>query len=427
MLSVVACKPDTPGMAAAAQAGSVLGAGGRDHADTAAVDTAARQARGGGRPAGGGAGGGRGGRPTPSITLASSDVATAKRDTIVEAVPITGDLHPIETLEIRARIEGNLDEVLVREGQHVSAGQLLARFESSEQESAQRSAEADRASAQTDLAAAQWNLDQSQELFKAGAIAERDLKVAQQTLDAAKAKLAAADARLRSTSVATRDTRVVAPANGVIEKRLAASGEHVTRGTSMFTLVRNQVLELAASVPERQANVVRVGQAVSFGAMGRTFDGRVARVSPTVDPATRAITVYVQVPNADGTLKGGTFASGRVVQRTLNNALTVPASAIHQAQETGQPYVYRIAGSMVDITPVQIGAVDERAGRVEVLSGVTEGDRVIVGNVGTLGRGMQVSILGAEDRGGRGGGFRRSGRNANGGTEGAGRGARARP
>jgi len=410
----VACRSDTPGTAAAAQAGRGTDAAGASvtTAGGPLADSAPRAGRGGAPT---------GGRPVPSITLASSDVGLAKRETIVESVPITGDLHPLETVEVRARIEGNLEALYVREGQRVSAGQVLARFESSEQESTQRSAEADRASAQTDVATAQWNLEQSQELFKAGAIAERDLKVAQQTLDAAKAKLAAAEAHLRSTSVAERDTRVVAPTNGVIEKRLVASGEHVSRGGVMFTLVRSEILELAASVPERQASAIRVGQGVSFIANGRSFDGRVARVSPTIDPASRSITVYVQIPNADASLKGGTFASGRVVQRTLNEALTVPTAAVHQMQETGQPYVYRIAGTAIDIAPVQLGVVDERAGKAEVLSGLSDGDRVIIGNVGVLGRGMQVSILGAEDRGGRGG-SRRGGR---GGAAG-GRGGRGR-
>src|SRR5207245_1109846 len=109
-------------------------------------------------------------------------------------------------------------------------------------------------------------------------------------VDATRAKLAASDARLRSTVVAQRDTRVVAPSSGIIDKRLVATGEHITRGSVMFTLVRNEVLELGATVPERQANAVKTGQAVHFVAMGKTFDGRVARVSPTIDPATRSIT-----------------------------------------------------------------------------------------------------------------------------------------
>jgi RND family efflux transporter MFP subunit len=342
-----------------------------------------------GKPAGGG-------RPAPSITLAPTDVATVQPTTIEDGVAITGDLHPSETIDVRARIEGDLMDVYVREGQQVSAGQLLARFEASEQESSRASAEADRAAANAQLANAQWTLEQNQSLFKAGAIAERDLKTAQQAVVAARAQLAAAEARLRATGNQARDTRVVAPASGVVDKRLVDGGVHLARGAPMFTIVRNQTLELAAAVPARQAAAVRAGQAVHFVADARRFEGRVARVSPTVDPATRAVTVYVQVPNPGGTIRGGTFATGRVVSRTLDNALAIPTGALRQGQEDGKPFVYRIDGKTLQVAPVQLGVVDEQQGIAQVTEGLQAGDRVVVGNVGTLGRGMQVTIAGAE-------------------------------
>src|SRR5690242_14911204 len=113
------------------------------------------------------------GRGMSSITLAASDVAVVTKGSVEEGVSIAGDLKPIESVDVRARLEGDLVGVYVREGQQVNQGQLLAEFDPSEQQSAQESALADRASARTDLATAQWNLDQSAELFKAGAIAER--------------------------------------------------------------------------------------------------------------------------------------------------------------------------------------------------------------------------------------------------------------
>ena len=338
--------------------------------------------------------GGRTGRQAPTITLAPGDIATVMSESLEEGSPITGDLKPIETVDVRARLEGDLLGVYVREGQHVSAGQLLAQFEASEQQSVQESALADRASARTDLATAQWNLDQSAELFKAGAIAERDYRVAQQAVDAARAKLAATEAKLRTSSLASRDTRVVAPTSGTIGVRAVEQGERVARGTSMFTIVRNEVLELAAAVPARQANSVRVGQAVHFTADGRSFDGRVARVSPTIDPTSRSITVYVAVPNTEGQLKGGTFATGRVVSRTLPNVLTVPTAAIRQSQDGGHPFAYKLDERIVNVAPIEVGVVDERLGKAEVVSGLSLGDRVIVGNVGTLGRGMQAIVIG---------------------------------
>jgi membrane fusion protein, multidrug efflux system len=287
----------------------------------------------------------------------------------------------------------------VREGQQVNAGQLLARFESSTQESSRASAEADRAAAAAELTNAQWTLEQNQSLFKAGAIAERDLKVSQQGVAAARARVAAADARLRASGNEARDTRVLAPASGVIEKRLVDGGVHLSRGAPMFTLVRSGTLELAAAVPARQASAVRVGQVVHFVADARRFDGHVARVSPTIDPTTRAVTVYVQVPNPGNTLRGGTFATGRVVSRTLTNVLGIPTGALRQNQDNGQPFVYRIDGKTLQVAPVQLGAVDEQQGLAQITEGLQAGDKIVVGNVGTLGRGMQVNIAGAERRG----------------------------
>jgi RND family efflux transporter MFP subunit len=311
-------------------------------------------------------------------------------------VALTGDLNPIETVQVHARIEGDLTGVYVREGQQVGAGQLLARVEASEQESARSSAEADRVAAQSDLANAQWTLDQNAQLFKAGAIAEQTYKSSQQAVVAARARLAAAEARLRATGNEARDTRVVSPTRGVVSQRLVEAGEHVAKGAAMFTVVRNDVLELAAAVPARQSNALRVGQVVHFVADGRRFDGSVARLSPTVDPATRAITVYVQIPNPGGVLRGGTFATGRVVSRTLSNVLAVPSGALRQSPEDGRPYVYRIDGRTINVAPVQIGASDDRLGLVQVTDGLQAGDRVVVGNVGALGRGMQVTIAGQE-------------------------------
>lgn len=339
-----------------------------------------------------------------ALVLAASDVATIQRGTIDEAIAVTGDLRPVETINIRARLEGDLTSVHVREGQRVSRGQVLAQFEASQQRSGRQSAEADRAAARSELSTATWNLEQSQELFKAGAISESALRASQQAVAASRARLAATEARISATSWELRDTRVLAPATGVIEKRLVQSGEHVARGAPMFTLVRNDVLELAASLPARQGSSVREGQRVQFIADGRALSGTVARVSPTVDPATRSLTVYVQVQNPGGTLRGNTFATGRIIGRTSTGALLLPTAAIRQAADDGHAYVYRIERGTVAQAPVTLGIIDEGRGIAEVVDGLRDGDRVIVGNVGSVGRGMRVEIIG--DRGPRGGAAR---------------------
>jgi len=306
-----------------------------------------------GRPENGAPGGGRGGPGGPGVVLGPTDLAPVSRGTIERTIPVTGDLRPIETVDVKARLEGDLE--------------------------------------------------QSEELFKQGALPERDVRAARQQVSAARARLVAAQSRLTSTSSFERDTRVLAPTTGTIATRVVEDGEHVARGATMFTLVRTDVLELAAALPARSANGGTPGQVVRFTADGASFEGRVARVSPTVDPVSRSITVYVQVPNPGSRLKGGTFASGRIVGGTRQGALLVPTAALRQG-EGGQPYVFTVAADKIDQKPVQLGFVDEGRGMAEVLSGLAEGDRVVVGQVGTLGRGMSVTIVGGgEARASRGG------------------------
>lgn len=336
----------------------------------------------------------RGGRPAQTLTIATTDVTVARRSTLVDGVAITGTLRPIETVEVRARVEGDLQGVYVREGDFVRAGQLLARFESAEQESTAQSAVADRVAAQGELATAEWNLEQSQQLFRAGAIPETDLRTARNAVATARARLAATNSRLRTSSMSARDTRVLAPTSGVIEKRFVENGEHIARGGEMFTLVRNDILELAAAVPERRANAVRPGQTVEFDANGAKIVGRVARLSPTIDPVSRSITVYVQIPNANGAIRGGTFATGTVMSRTITNAMVIPQSALRQTAG-GKQLTYKIEKGALDTATVQVGVVDDRRGVVEALTGVADGDSLIAGNVGSLAAGMKVQILSA--------------------------------
>jgi len=360
----------------------------------------------------GGAPGAAGARRTNSIILAASDVKTVDRGTIEAGVSISGDLKAIEEAVVRARLEGDLVGVYVRVGDRVTSGQLLAKFEDSEQESNHTSAIADRESAQSDLETAKWNAEQADQLFKAGAIAERDLRTAQQTFAASRARLAAAEARVRATMSLLSDTRAVAPTTGVVARRGVENGEHVARGAEMFTVVRSDLLELGAAVPARQAGEIKVGQRVHFAAGGRDFEGRVARISPTIDPTNRSITVYMQVPNVGGVLKANSFSTGRIVSRTVDGAIVIPNAAIRQAQGNDKPFVYRLdATDALERAPVSVGIVDESQAIAEIVEGLKPGDRIIVGNVGTLGAGMKVTIAGGGEgaNGERGAGTRRPG------------------
>jgi RND family efflux transporter MFP subunit len=376
-------------------------------ADGAPAVGSATDGRGGGGGAARGAGA-PGGRQSPSIVLSAKDVFTVTRGTIETTTQLSGDLRPIEEIVVRARVEGDLTSVLVREGEPARAGAVLARFDTTELASALVSAQADLAAARGETATANWNLEQSRELLKVGAISEQAFRAVEQAALGARARQSAAESRLGSAQIARRDAQVVSPATGTISRRFVQTGERVSRGAQLFTLVRDDTLEFTAAVPARSASVVRAGQEVRFVVDGRDFVGRVARVSPAIDPASRSVAIYVRVPNRNGDLKANAFASGRVVSSERRDVLNIPVSAIRHSRQAEEDFVYRIEGSEIGVAPIQLGGIDEAKGMVEVVSGLEENDRVVVGNVGTIGRGMKVQILNA-DGGVRSGGGARGG------------------
>jgi membrane fusion protein, multidrug efflux system len=104
----------------------------------------------------------------------------------------------------------------------------------------------------------------------------------------------------------------------MVERRNVENGERVSRGAELFTVVRSDVLELTAAVPARRAGTLARGQVVRFTADGRTIEGRISRISPTIDLASQSVTVYVQVPNRNGAIKGNAFATGQIIERSLD-------------------------------------------------------------------------------------------------------------
>lgn len=377
-------------------AGACTGPGGDD---APSVGGGAGGGGAAGSDAGRGGGGARGGgRGAPSIVLAASDVHTVARGTIERTVPLSGDLRPIEEIVIRSRVEGDLTAVLVREGESVAAGGVLARFDTTELAAAFESATADLAAAEGEQATADWNVEQARELLRAGAISEQAFRALEQGALAARARVAAARSRRQSAAVALRDAVVASPAEGTISQRHVQTGERVSRGAALFVLVRDDTLEFTAAVPARSAGDVRVGHDVRFVVDGRDHRGRVARVSPAIDPATRSVAVYVRVPNATRQLKANAFASGRLVVSESAGALVVPISAIRRTRLDDQTFVYVVQSGAIATASVELGATDDARGLVEIRGGISEGDRIVVGNVGTIGRGMQVQLLDTDRR-----------------------------
>jgi RND family efflux transporter MFP subunit len=314
--------------------------------------------------------------------LAPRDVATVGRADLATGVPVQGVLEPAVDVNIVAPFPEVLDAVLVKEGQAVGRGQVLARFRTASMAPAAAGAEAARRVAAADHT-------RMQNLFREGAVSQRDV-------DAAEAQLKAAEAQAALAQKDLGDATVTAPVAGVVAKRFVQSGDRVGDGDPLFRLVDTGELEFSASVPTEALGGVRPGAAVALtvsGLSGATVTGRVARVNATVDQATRQVMVYVTVPNRDHRLAGDMFASGRIVLREAAGVVAVPGAAVRPANGSGL-VVWVIAGGKVEKRPVTIGVRDELRDLVEIESGLAAGETVIVSPMEDLTPGQRVEIAG---------------------------------
>jgi membrane fusion protein, multidrug efflux system len=318
------------------------------------------------------------------VELGGSDLARAARVDLIAGVPVSGTLDPSVVIRIASPIPEVVEAVFVREGEAVHAGQALARFRTGAVEPAALSAEAQRRLAASDY-------ERMQNLFKEGAVSQRDVENAEVSLRAAESGEALAKKKLNESTVR-------APSSGVISQRAVDSGDRVKDGDLLFQLVNTSELEFAATVPSEYAPDVRVGAPVVLAVSGATdagLSGRVSRVNATVDPATRQVKVYVTVSNGDRRLVGGLFASGRIVLRQVKGAVAVPQTAIrHDAG--GKAYVLVVDNGRIGRREVTTGATDEQASLVEITSGLEGGEAVIIGPASGLEPGQRVTVTGGE-------------------------------
>lgn len=320
--------------------------------------------------------------PAP-IVLGPRDVTAAVRTDLMAGLPVSGTLEPAVDVRITSPIGEVLEAVRVKEGQAVRRGQVLARFRTAVVRPAALSAEAQR-----QVAAADY--ERMQNLLREGAVSERDVEATLVALRAAEAAAALAQQRLA-------EAEVRAPVSGVIAQRHVQAGDRVKDGDPLFRLVNVAELEFAASVPSQYAAAVRPGAAADLSVSGfaEGVDGRVARVNATADPATRQLQLYVTVPNRDGRLVGGLFASGRIVLREVRGALAIPLSGL-RTDAAGGTYVLVVGGREIARRDVTAGVVDDVAGLVEVAAGLEDDALVVVGAAEGLAPGQAVELTGGE-------------------------------
>jgi membrane fusion protein (multidrug efflux system) len=279
----------------------------------------------------------------------------------------------------------------------VSAGAVLARLDDRAIRDSYLSAQTSVVTAQNNYNVAGRELERAETLAKAGAIAERDVELARNAANAASAQLANARAILANAAKQLGYTQIRAPFAGVIAQRHVSAGDVVSPGGALFTVVNPASMRLEASVPADQVSSIRVGLPVEFSVTGypnRVFAGRITRVSPTADPATRQVQIVAVIPNAGNTLVGGLFAEGRVASETR----TAPVAPVAAVDERGlRPFTMRIKGGRVERVEVQLGIRDEANEIVEIRSGLTPGDTVLLGAARGVSPGTPVTVSAVTD------------------------------
>lgn len=352
-------------------------------------------------------------------------VAVVKRAPIGNTFSVAGEFVPYQEIEVHAKVAGYIRKINVDIGDRVRAGEVLAVLEvpelmaqlqgagagvrHSQQEVLRAQNEVSRDEAQhTALHANYLRLKQAGDA-RPGLIAQQELddaqskdQAAEAQVDSAKSALAGARQQLEVSqannsqiSAMSDYTRITAPFDGVVTWRYADTGALVQAGTSVnnsqpvVKLAEVDVLRLRLPVPESLAPSVQVGQPadVTVHATGGHFIGKVTRFTDSLDRTTRSMQVEIDVPNQKYKLQPGMYADVALQVQNHPDALTIPIQALQR--QNGKTSVFVLDDhNRVELRDVQTGL--ESPNRVEVLSGVREGDRVIIGKLGSYQAGQVV-------------------------------------
>lgn len=354
------------------------------------------------------------------------EVARAVQHTFSGRLPITGELKPIQEVTLKSRVGGNVVLLAFDEGDYVKKGTLIAKIEANNQNAQFRSsaasvgvAEAQLERAKADLERMKRDLQRVEMLSEKGAGDQKTLddsrsavKLGTVTVQSAQAQLEQARASRDLARNAVGETKYVAPISGVISRRGVSLHEYVDtmKNRDIVTIVDNSAMELVASVAADLASGLTKGGKVEFqvkGVAAQALTGEVIAVNPTVDSRTRTIRLRVRIPNPDGTLKGGMYATGYVTIGGERQGVGVPTQALRQeanldgdAGEGGeealdkQSVVWLVKDNKVDKLAVTTGLSDGDI--VEVLKGVNPGDQVVVSSPSGLRPGQPVAVQEAQ-------------------------------
>lgn len=332
--------------------------------------------------------------PAPAATLTVS-VEKVVAQTVTSSVSATGTVAAWQEATIGAEESGlRLTEVLVAEGDHVKAGDVVARLDDSLLKAQLAEQKAAIAQAQATLDSALSAAARADRLLASNAVSAETAEDKATAVKTGKASVDQAEAAAQRLQAQLDRTTIRAPFDGIVSSKPAVAGSIVQAGTELMKIVRDGRLEVGVLVPEKDLAAISAGQPANIvDASGRAFSGNISSIAETVNSTTRLATVYVTVGEGSG-LKPGMFA--RVTIETASSRqLTIAETAL--VWHDGKPAVFVVDDQgKVGAHPVATGT--RQNGRVAIESGLSESDRVVVAGAGFLNDGNLVRVSADETK-----------------------------
>lgn len=330
----------------------------------------------------------------PPVAVSVQPVLTAD---LTEAVDVTGSLAPKFSADVKSEVSGTVRAVYVTQWVPVRKGEALAKLDTSEVEAGLEGLRALEAQARVQETRAQREYERAIQLKQYGLMTTQGLDDAKSALEASQAASVAARAQVRAGEARLAKSAINAPMDGIIAERFVSVGDRVENmggNQPMFRIVDNRLLDLTVTIPTSELPGVRVGQPLEFttdAVPGRTFNGKVMFINPTVDASSRSAKVTAEVQNSDRALRGGLFVKGRIILSRRPGVVQVPREAMlnwNLSQNTATVFV--VSNGRADERRIQTGAANGTA--VEVVSGLTSGDTVATRGAFALKSGDRVIV-----------------------------------
>ena len=324
----------------------------------------------------------------------STEVETALvgRKDILPSLTFSANLDPIWSADISPKIGGRLNRLYVDEGDAVSAGQVLAQMDSAEIASAVYQAEGNLYMAQATREDAAADHQRNAKLYEQGALSRREYDNSRFKQESSSGSYSAAQGGLNVLRERLADTTIRSPRAGVVTRRYIHEGNYVNNGVAIISVADTTELLAVADVGEGHIGEIYLGASVdvkveAYG--GEIFKGKITRISPMAQLPARTFKVEISIPNKENRLRAGMFASISIQGQLKKNALVIPQSAIVMREDQKTVYVVD-QNNVIQQKLLEIGSVND--GMVEVLSGLSEGDRIVTAGQNRLRQGTKVSL-----------------------------------